>query len=242
MRLSRATRGRRLPPALLASLLAHGLLLSLSFGQGSGLPGLEFPWQQRRGEAVELRVLLDAAPPAPPAALPPLLPDQAGPAELAGTAPAAALPPAPGDDETPPPRLLELVEDAPPERPARALIAVERARPEHWRVDIDPALPSAAIATLGAASSPALEALSRSREALRPREDRSAELAQLAAPRPAAAIGALTAASAPAVETLRRVADGLRLDKTAERAALDGTQPLAPAAQVATLSAAAASA
>lgn len=236
MRLSRAPRGRRLPPALLASLLAHGLLLSLSFGHGSGLPGLEFPWQQRRGEAVELRVVLDAAPPAPPVAPPPL------PEATPAAPPAEAPPPAPGDDATPPPPVLELAEAALPERPARALIAVERARPEHWRVDTDPALPSAAIATLAAASSPALEALSRSREALRPREDRSAELAQLAAPRPAAAIGALTAASAPAVETLRRVANGLRLDQTADRAALDATQPLAPAAQVATLSAAAASA
>ncbi|MFN3304962.1 MAG: hypothetical protein ACK44A_14755, partial [Roseateles sp.] len=179
MRLSRALRGRRLPPALLASLLAHGLLLSLSFGQGLGLPGLEFPWQQRRGEAVELRVVLDAAPPAPPAA--PLLPE-AEPAD----APAEAAPPAEGDDAAPAPRLLELTEAAPPERSARALIAVERARPEHWTVATDPTLPTAAIAALSAASGPVVEALSRSREALRPREDRGAELAQLAASQPAA--------------------------------------------------------
>ena len=45
--------------ALLLSLLIHGLLLSLTFsGQGWGLPGLGFPWQDRRAEAPELRVVL----------------------------------------------------------------------------------------------------------------------------------------------------------------------------------------
>ena len=45
--------GSRLNRALLFSLLVHGLLLSLSFGQGLGLPGLDFPWQTRRGEAAD---------------------------------------------------------------------------------------------------------------------------------------------------------------------------------------------
>ncbi len=45
--------------ALLLSLLIHALLLSLIFGgQGWGLPGLGFPWQERRAEALELRVVL----------------------------------------------------------------------------------------------------------------------------------------------------------------------------------------
>ncbi len=49
--------------SLLLSLLIHGLLLSLTFsGQGLGLPGLRFPWQERRIEVPELRVVLVPAP------------------------------------------------------------------------------------------------------------------------------------------------------------------------------------
>jgi hypothetical protein len=45
--------------ALMLSLMVHALLLSLGFGgQGWGLPGFSFPWQQRRAEAPELRVVL----------------------------------------------------------------------------------------------------------------------------------------------------------------------------------------
>ncbi len=48
--------------ALLLSLTIHALLLSLTFsGQGWGLPGLGFPWQERRAEAPELRVVLMSA-------------------------------------------------------------------------------------------------------------------------------------------------------------------------------------
>src|SRR5437870_4238494 len=50
---------RRLTPALLLSLLIHSLLLSLTFGgQGFGLPGFGFPWQDRRIEVPDLRVVL----------------------------------------------------------------------------------------------------------------------------------------------------------------------------------------
>jgi hypothetical protein len=50
---------RRLTLALLLSLLIHALLLSLTFGgQGRGLPGIGFPWQERRFEAPDLRVVL----------------------------------------------------------------------------------------------------------------------------------------------------------------------------------------
>ena len=49
----------RMAYSLLLSLLIHGLLLSLTFGgQGLGLPSLGFPWQQRRVEVPELRVVL----------------------------------------------------------------------------------------------------------------------------------------------------------------------------------------
>ncbi len=54
---------RRLTLGLLLSLLFHALLLSLTFGgQGRGLPGLGLPWQDRRIEAPELRVMLLPAP------------------------------------------------------------------------------------------------------------------------------------------------------------------------------------
>src|SRR5207249_4964860 len=53
----------RLTYALLLSLLIHMLLLSLTFGgQGLGLPGFGFPWQDRRIEAPDLRVALVPAP------------------------------------------------------------------------------------------------------------------------------------------------------------------------------------
>ena len=54
---------RRLALALLLSLLLHTLLLSLTFGgQELGLPGFGFPWQERRIEVPELRVVLMPAP------------------------------------------------------------------------------------------------------------------------------------------------------------------------------------
>ncbi len=50
---------RRLTYALLLSLLIHTLLLSLTFGgQGLGLPGFRFPWQDRRIEVTALRVVV----------------------------------------------------------------------------------------------------------------------------------------------------------------------------------------
>src|SRR5437879_12649405 len=50
---------RRLTPALLLSLLIHTLLLSLTFGgQGRGFPGFGFPWQDRRIEVPDLRVVV----------------------------------------------------------------------------------------------------------------------------------------------------------------------------------------
>lgn len=52
------TERRPLTLALLLSLLSHALLLSLSFGGDGWLPGFGFPWQERRIEAPDLRVVL----------------------------------------------------------------------------------------------------------------------------------------------------------------------------------------
>jgi outer membrane biosynthesis protein TonB/uncharacterized protein YjbI with pentapeptide repeats len=50
---------RRLTHALLLSLLIHTWLLSLTFGgQGLWLPGFRFPWQDRRIEVPDLRVVV----------------------------------------------------------------------------------------------------------------------------------------------------------------------------------------
>jgi outer membrane biosynthesis protein TonB len=63
---------RRLTLALLLSLLIHALLLSLIFGGGGWLPGFLFPWQDRRIEEPDLRVVVVPAqvPAAAPAAAP----------------------------------------------------------------------------------------------------------------------------------------------------------------------------
>ncbi len=82
--------------ALLLSLLIHALLLSLSFGgDGPGLPGLVFPWQERRAEVPDLRVVLTQA---PQAAAP-----VAAPAEAAEPAPEPAATPEPASPELPAP-------------------------------------------------------------------------------------------------------------------------------------------
>lgn len=58
----------RMSAALALSLLAHVLLLSMTLGgNGAGLPGLQFPWKERRLAANDLQVLLAPARPADPA-------------------------------------------------------------------------------------------------------------------------------------------------------------------------------
>jgi len=57
---------RSLAIAFLFSLVIHALLLSLRFGgEELGLPGLAFPWRDRRIEVPDLRVVLVAPPVAP---------------------------------------------------------------------------------------------------------------------------------------------------------------------------------
>ena len=110
----------RMASSLLLSLLMHGLLLSLTFGgQGLGLPGLGFPWQERRVEVPELRVVLVPAPitPAEPA-----VNSVAGPAQQASIEPPVAGGRAPTPPASPAPlrgRALEIVPAAKPKAEAK---------------------------------------------------------------------------------------------------------------------------
>ncbi len=160
-------------PALLASLLVHALLLSLTFGgDGLGLPGLSLPWQTRRAEVPDLRVVLLAPPPAPQPPWPePALETPPEPAVPTGTT-APAPRPAPADD-TPP---------ATPVAPlATAVLAVEQPALTRWSVPPLPPASAPVIAAFGAASSPVVEItrLRAATDTVLSREARTAELAQL---------------------------------------------------------------
>lgn len=76
---------KRLALALALSLLSHAMLLSLDFGgQEVGFPGFRLPWQDRRSEVREVRIVLvapraDTAEPAPRSvAQPPAAPHASG--------------------------------------------------------------------------------------------------------------------------------------------------------------------
>lgn len=88
----------RMRTALLVSLLVHALLLSLSLGgDGSWLPGLRFPWEERRLAATDLQIVLAPAQPATEApATAPAMPRPAGaPPSMPTAAPVPARVPAP---------------------------------------------------------------------------------------------------------------------------------------------------
>lgn len=206
----------RMNRALLFSLLAHALLVSLTFGgQGFGLPGLSLPWQARRTEAPDLRVVLS-----PPSAV-----VEQAPVEPS-TAPAAAeAAPASKTLEAPEP----VVDVAPPPDAGPALIAVDR--PAAWAVPAASAVPTSVIAAMSGASSPAVEPLRQMSDALRVRsvEPAPPEVSRPEAkPLPATVVAAFASASSPAVEPLRR--DALRAvdrdarERVAELAQLDNAR------------------
>jgi len=194
--------------ALLLSLLVHALLLSLTLGgQGGALPGLVFPWQERRAEAPELRVLLvppraaalQPAPQAPidppvadaPALLPFASPVLAAPAAVTATpvapAPSTLLPVATAAPSTVPSRNEAPAEAAPAPAPEPAAVAVTRSEDARWAVPPAPAVPTPAIAAASSASSPPTEKppLQEASDAARARieqeaRERAAEQAELA--------------------------------------------------------------
>lgn len=106
-----------MPAAVLVSLLAHALLLSLSLGgAGLGLPGLQLPWKERRLGADELRIVLAAAPLAATPADKQVKAGSVAPAPRPSTVKEAAVPmPVP----TPPPEPVVV-----PDAPATSMSAV----------------------------------------------------------------------------------------------------------------------
>ncbi|MFG6432165.1 TonB family protein [Roseateles sp. LYH14W] len=218
-------RSRRLPPSVLVSLVAHGLLLSLTFGgDGAGRAGLGLPWQ---AEATDLRVVLNADV-APPAVAAPPVPEVLAPALSREAAKA------PGDEAPevlPPPPPV----DAPP------VLAVERPVAAAWAVpaaSAASAVPPPVVATMASASSPAVERLTRPREPRLAQSEReagehTAELARVEAERQQikAAPSVFAAASGTAVEALRRPAPATRApvaidarERSAELAQLDASR------------------
>lgn len=164
---------KRLALGLLLSLFFHALLLSLTFsGEGVGLPGLGFPWQDRRIEAPdsrdsrdlrELRAVL--APKPAPSAEPARNIDQAldtvldaAIAPSAGAAPAMLIwveraPPAPEPTPTPQvsaaPRLAQAKpKRATPSKPVAATPTVQAATAAPPLPDGSAAPTDAAIAEL----------------------------------------------------------------------------------------------
>jgi len=125
---------------MLFSLLVHALLLSLLVGgQGEGWPGLAFPWQDRRAEVPELRVVLKPAPqPAP-------MPDPEQPATDEAPPPSAVSVAAPG---------ATAVADAAPPLPAPPdLIAMDRPADTRWAVPPTPPASAPVLAAQPSASS-----------------------------------------------------------------------------------------
>ena len=158
--------------AWVLSVLVHALLVSLSFGsQGLGLPGLEFPWRERRFEAEELRVVLEPAPapalasatapawvepsadrePTPVAKAEPKAANDApsGNAAMAVVAPVTGR--VPESVAAPPP-------PSPPPTPAPAVMAVEKSIVPTLAVPVAPLEATPVIATASRATRPEVAA------------------------------------------------------------------------------------
>ena len=105
---------RRLAWAVLLSVLAHAFVASLSLGgQGTGLPGFDLPWRERRAEVPDVRLVLVPEREPEPLAPPPV--------------PAAAAEPAPPVESSPdrPPAVVA-APVPPPEAPPATAVVVSR--------------------------------------------------------------------------------------------------------------------
>jgi hypothetical protein len=133
--------------ALVLSLLAHALLLSITLGgQTFGLPGLNFPWKERRLGADDLRIFLAPSQPAAPASAPARI--DISPTEMANAARAEVDRPAVASSVTsmamPPPAVghCDVAPPTPATTPAPAPVPVISAAPPP-----DVILPAAPAAT-----------------------------------------------------------------------------------------------
>ena len=147
----------RMSAALALSLLAHVLLLSMTVGgNGAGLPGLQFPWKERRLAANDLQVLLAPARPVvpAPATVPPAAvttPSSSRQAAAVGAPLPKDLPPplikpsdVPGVSFSPPPLALAsppAPTPAPASTPAPSQAAVAATLPPAVKLPIAPDAP-----------------------------------------------------------------------------------------------------
>jgi hypothetical protein len=146
---------RRLPLALLVSLLIHTLLMSLTFGGWElWFPRFAFPLQDRQIEAPELRVALVPAQviAVEPAVAPVAEPMQQAQVEQAVASKPARIPSVSRARTTvrlaaTPLRANRPADTAPPPTPAPTVIAVERIDQPTWIVPATPAMQTAPVIT-----------------------------------------------------------------------------------------------
>jgi len=210
---------RRLTLALLLSLLIHTLLLSLTFGgQGPGLPGFGFPWQERRIEAPDLRVVL--MPPRVTAAKssgtpiePPLRPASIDQPVAGGPALMSSASPAPNPDST-------AAAIAPRSRPAARAKPTSEAKPAPAGAPVAPPaqapVPNEATADAAPTSIPGPVVIARERS------DEAKSIVPAAASVPTPVIAAGPGASTPDTATPAPRDTG---DAARERVEQDAREP-----------------
>lgn len=158
--------------ALGISLLAHGLMLGLTFGgQEFGLPGFDLPWRERRVAAPDLHVVLAPAPkptpaePPPPQASPqpPRIEQLTLPPRVVVQEPEPAPPvPEPADADAVPEQVQVMTERTLGDMGGRhaaphahlALMSLKEPGQGRWVSPVVPEVPSRAIAMAPSASSP----------------------------------------------------------------------------------------
>ena len=155
---------RRMGLALVLSLLCHALLVSLDFGgQEPGMPGFGFPWQDRRGEARDLRVVLGASPVTVVEAIKELPRTAssraravAGPVDRSSSSEPALTRSTEGAATTPPSRAAADAADGPP--PARAVTAIDVVplRPPRIEAITPPSTPGPSVIAVERAADPVL--------------------------------------------------------------------------------------
>jgi len=187
---------RRLTLPLLLSLLVHILLLGLTFGgQGVGLPGFSFPWQDRRTEAPELSLVL--VPPrttatetaaAAPAATVPVDPNHSASTERPAAGVTATVP-----SQPPVPAPPRAVADTRPAESSTTVVTSQAAVPASRPDPTDAAAPLKAGQPDAGLPAPTSEPVATALE----QSPESNWVVPPAPPRPATVIASASAASSP---------------------------------------------